>query len=47
VIVAVSHAPYTNLDEAYFRSITTPGAVLVDVKGMYRNRIKEMTYWSL
>jgi UDP-N-acetyl-D-galactosamine dehydrogenase len=47
VIVAVSHKPYTALDEAYFRSITTPGAVLVDVKGIYRNKISGMTYWSL
>jgi UDP-N-acetyl-D-galactosamine dehydrogenase len=47
VIVAVSHTPYTKLDEAYFKSITTPGAVLVDIKGMYRNKIKEMAYWSL
>ncbi len=47
VIVAVGHKPYAELDESYFKSITTPGAVLVDVKGMYRNKIKELNYWSL
>ena len=47
VIVAVGHTPYAALDEPYFRSITAPGAVLVDVKGLYRNKIKAMTYWSL
>lgn len=47
VIVAVGHKPYAELDESYFMSITKPGAVLVDVKGMYRNKIKELNYWSL
>lgn len=47
VIVAVSHKPYLDLDEAWFRSVTSPKAVLVDVKGLYRKKIREMTYWSL
>lgn len=47
VIVAVNHREYLNLDESYFLSITTPQAVLVDVKGIYRNQVKQMTYWSL
>ena len=47
VIVAVGHTPYAELDEAFFRSITTERAVIVDVKGMYRNKIKGLTYWSL
>jgi len=47
VIVAVNHEAYTCLDEAYFRSITRPGALLVDVKGIYRGRINELKYWSL
>ena len=47
VVVAVSHKPYTKLDEAYFKSITTKNAILVDVKGLYRGKIKDMTYWSL
>jgi UDP-N-acetyl-D-glucosamine/UDP-N-acetyl-D-galactosamine dehydrogenase len=47
VIVAVNHEPYRNLEESYFKSITTENAILVDVKGLYRNKIKELTYWSL
>jgi len=47
VVVAVNHKPYQALDEDYFRSITSEGAVLVDVKGIYRGKIKKMAYWSL
>ncbi len=47
VVVAVSHDNYLNLDENYFKSITTKNAVLVDVKGLYRNKINDLTYWSL
>lgn len=47
VIVAVNHNKYNDLDEAYFRSIAAPHALLVDVKGTYRSKIKEMNYWSL
>lgn len=49
VIVAVSHKPYTEKDEAYFKSITAEQAVLVDIKGLFREKIKgeELHYWSL
>ena len=47
VIVAVSHKEYLTLDENYFKSISVKDAILVDVKGIYRGKIKEMTYWSL
>ena len=47
VIVAVSHNDYLKLDEAWFKSISTKNAILVDVKGLYRNKIKELSYWSL
>lgn len=47
VIVAVNHKEYIKLDEAYFKSIMTDGAILTDVKGIYKGRIKELTYWSL
>jgi UDP-N-acetyl-D-galactosamine dehydrogenase len=47
VIVAVNHRKYNELDEAYFKSITAPHALLVDVKGTYRNKIKDLKYWSL
>jgi UDP-N-acetyl-D-galactosamine dehydrogenase len=47
VIVAVSHDEYSNLSEDYFKSITVPGAILADLKSIYRDKIKFLTYWSL
>ncbi len=47
IIVAVSHKPYYNFDENYFKSLTSDNAVFVDVKGMFKNKIKNMIYWSL
>jgi UDP-N-acetyl-D-galactosamine dehydrogenase len=48
VIVAVSHKPYLDKDEAYFQSITADNAVLVDIKGLYRTKpMEEIHYWSL
>lgn len=47
VIVAVNHKEYYKLDEKYFKSIMSKNPVLVDVKGMYRGKIKGITYWSL
>ncbi len=47
VIVAVNHDAYTRLDEAYFKSITRPKAILADIKGIYRGKISELEYWSL
>ena len=47
VIVAVNHKQYLGLDEAYFKALTNDHAVLVDIKGIYRDKIQELTYWSL
>ena len=47
VIVAVNHDAYARLDESFFRSVTKPGALLVDVKGIYRDKIRDLQYWSL
>ncbi|HNW97919.1 MAG TPA: nucleotide sugar dehydrogenase [Bacteroidales bacterium] len=47
IIVAVNHQPYRELKEEYFKSIAAEKVILVDVKGIYRNKIKELTYWSL
>ncbi|MBW6482860.1 MAG: nucleotide sugar dehydrogenase [Vicingaceae bacterium] len=47
VFIAVNHNEYSNLDEDYFKSITSKNPVIVDIKGIYRNKINEMTYWSL
>jgi len=47
VILAVPHEPYKKMDEAYFESITKSHAVIYDLKGLYRNKIKNRIYWSL
>jgi UDP-N-acetyl-D-glucosamine/UDP-N-acetyl-D-galactosamine dehydrogenase len=47
VIVAVGHREYLELDESYFRLISHDKAVLVDLKGLYRNKIEKLNYWSL
>ncbi len=47
IMVAVNHEEYTNLSEGYFKSLSTDGGILVDLKGIYRGKIKEMLYWSL
>jgi UDP-N-acetyl-D-galactosamine dehydrogenase len=47
VILAVSHDQFKKMDEAYLESITKPHAVIYDLKGLYRNKIKNRVYWSL
>jgi UDP-N-acetyl-D-galactosamine dehydrogenase len=48
IILAVNHSSYLNLDEAYFKSLLKDGkGIFVDVKGIYRNKIQDLTYWSL
>jgi UDP-N-acetyl-D-galactosamine dehydrogenase len=47
VIVAVNHKEYKKLDEKFFRGILSKKGILVDVKGMYKDKIKDLTYWSL
>ncbi len=48
VIVAVNHKEYKNLPESHFKSLLKDGkGVFVDVKGIYRNQIRDLQYWSL
>jgi UDP-N-acetyl-D-galactosamine dehydrogenase len=47
IVLAVNHDEYANLDESYFKSITHPGAVFADLKGIYRGKSDSFTYWSL
>ncbi|MBS1590732.1 MAG: nucleotide sugar dehydrogenase [Bacteroidetes bacterium] len=47
VIVTVPHKPYLELNDAYFASITKNNALMVDLKGIYRNKISSRKYWSL
>jgi UDP-N-acetyl-D-galactosamine dehydrogenase len=48
IVVAVNHKEYLGLNEFYFKGIMKHGkGVFVDVKGIYRGKIKELEYWSL
>jgi len=47
IIVAVSHLEYAMLTEKDFTPMAADKCILVDVKGMYRGKIKQMSYWSL
>jgi UDP-N-acetyl-D-glucosamine/UDP-N-acetyl-D-galactosamine dehydrogenase len=47
VIVAVNHKEYKKLDEKYFATLLSKKGVLVDVKGLYKNKVKKLNYWSL
>jgi UDP-N-acetyl-D-galactosamine dehydrogenase len=47
VIVAVCHKEFMEYDEKYFQSLCNEDSLFVDVKGVFRNKIKNMTYWSL
>lgn len=47
IVVAVAHKDYLLLDENYFISLSAGKAVLGDIKGIFRHKIKKMEYWSL
>jgi UDP-N-acetyl-D-galactosamine dehydrogenase len=47
IIVAVNHREYMEKDEDYFRSITHENAVFADLKGIFRDKINSLNYWSL
>ncbi|OFZ54001.1 MAG: UDP-N-acetyl-D-galactosamine dehydrogenase, partial [Bacteroidetes bacterium RIFCSPHIGHO2_02_FULL_44_7] len=48
IIVAVNHKEYKNLTEADFRAMMRDDlGVFVDVKGIFKNSIHNMEYWSL
>jgi len=47
IIVTVPHHAYTALDDAWFSSISTPAAMIFDLKGIYKGKITSRQYWSL
>ncbi len=47
IIVAVAHKDYCNLPEDYFITHADPKGIVMDVKGIYRNTIRKLTYMSL
>ncbi len=47
IILAVQHKDYLNLPESHFKELLNGDGLLVDIKGAYRNKIKNIPYWSL
>ncbi len=48
IIVAVNHKEYQQMIEADFQGMLCDGTgVFVDVKGIFKNKIKDLEYWSL
>ncbi|MCH8903861.1 MAG: nucleotide sugar dehydrogenase [Bacteroidetes bacterium] len=47
IILAVSHDDYTGYDEEYFESLSNGSGILIDVKGIFKDKIKKLEYWSL
>lgn len=48
VILAVMHEPYMNMDEEGLKALLKDDkGIVVDVKGILRRKIKNLTYWSL
>jgi len=48
IIVAVNHKEYIGLNENYFKSLMKENkGIFVDVKGIYKNQIHDLEYWSL
>lgn len=47
IIVGVNHREYCDLPESYFQSLMNGNGLFVDVKGIYRGKIKNLQYWSL
>lgn len=47
IIVSVPHSPYLQYDDSFFKSMTKEHGLIVDLKGIYRNKITSRKYWSL
>jgi len=47
VIMAVAHKEYAQLSDDYFSSLCGSKGIFMDVKGIYRRKIKKLTYMSL
>ncbi|HRW22015.1 MAG TPA: nucleotide sugar dehydrogenase [Bacteroidales bacterium] len=46
-IIAVNHKAYSNYEEAYFEELMGEKGIIMDIKGVYRNKIRKLKYWSL
>ena len=49
VVLAVVHDEFTSYSEEDFANMLKNDnkGIVIDIKGVYRNQIKKLTYWSL
>ena len=47
IVLAVAHKEYLGLKEEFFKSISSGKGILMDIKGIYRNSVRGITYTSL
>lgn len=47
IIVAVNHKPFTEMTEDTFKELSDDNGILIDIKGIFRDKINDLTYWSL
>ncbi len=47
IIAAVAHKEYDSLKDENFRQIVNKKFVLIDIKGIYKNKVNSYLYWSL
>ena len=48
IIVAVNHQEYKSISENDFKGLLKDGkGLFVDIKGIFKNKIKDLEYWSL
>lgn len=47
IILAVNHKEYMELDETYFKGISSNNAVVIDIKGTHRGKINDLNYWCI
>ena len=47
IVVAVNHREYVLLKEQDYNAMLSANGLLVDLKGIYRNKIKNLNYWTL
>jgi len=47
IIVAVAHHEYREYLEPDFLKLANETCLIVDIKGLYTNKIEKLEYWSL
>ena len=47
IILAVPHAEYVRKQESDFVALAAENCIFIDIKGVFRNKISTLNYWSL